>query len=78
MPEQKKYQEQRPVIYPHNIDKVEALIRASNLQNATQLVNYLIECAEIEQLTKITFQNDRTKKSFSIIKQTNGYNPKSW
>jgi hypothetical protein len=78
MSDQKKYSEQRPVIYPHNFEKVEGLLRASNLQNATQLINYLIENVEIEQLTKITVTNERTKKSFSVVKVSNGYNPKTW
>lgn len=78
MADGKKYSEQRPVIYPHNFEKVEALIRASNLQNATQLINYLIESVEIEQLTKITITNEKTKKSFSVVKVSSGYNPKSW
>jgi hypothetical protein len=78
MSDVKKYGEQRPVIYPHNFEKVEALIRASNMQNATQLINYLIESVEIEQLTKITITNEKTKKSFSVVKASSGYNPKSW
>jgi hypothetical protein len=64
-------------IYPYNVVKSDELTKALGMSHA-EMVNYLIECADIQQLTKITFENKQTKKSFSTIKASGSYDPKNW
>lgn len=71
-------QDKRFIIYPQNSKKAEELMRALNLPNISQLVNYLIESVDVEQITKITVTDAKTKKSFVKLKSSRDYNPKNW
>lgn len=68
---------QRTDIYPYNIEKANTLARSLNM-TVTEMVNYLIDSVEIQQLTKITVENKTTKKSFNIIRQSGTYKPGEW
>jgi hypothetical protein len=68
---------QRTDIYPHNIEKATTLARSLNM-TVTEMVNYLVESADVQQLTKITFEDTRTKKSVSVIRTSRGYKPNAW
>lgn len=71
-------QDKRAVIYSYNVKKAAELVTALNMGSETEMINYLIESADIQQITKITFQNDKTKKSFSITRTTPKYDPKNF
>lgn len=68
---------QRTDIYAHNTDKANKLADSMNM-SVTEMVNYLIESADVQQLTKITFEDRNTKKKFSTIRASNNYKPQTW
>lgn len=65
-------------IYPSRTEKTIFLMNALNKKSVSDLVDYLIECADIQQLTKITFENKKTNKKFSTIRSSPTYKPKEW
>jgi hypothetical protein len=71
-----KLKDARAVIYPYNIKKAGELLDALRMKSYTEMVNYLIEAAEAQQLTKISFTDQHSKKSFSIIRSSVKYDPK--
>ena len=64
-------------IYPFNVEKSNQLAEALGMTHA-QMVNYLIESADIQQLTKITFTDKKTKRTYSIVRTSQGYKPNQW
>jgi hypothetical protein len=64
-------------IYPYNVEKSNQLANALGMTHA-QMVNYLIEAADVQQLTSITFENKQTKKKFSTLRKSGSYDPKTW
>lgn len=71
-------QDKRFVIYPYNTKKAEELMDALRMKTATEMVNYLIEVTEAQQLTKITQTDPKTKRTISNIIKPDRYRPRDW
>lgn len=71
-----KLKDARAVIYTYNTKKADDLVAALRMRSYTEMVNYLIEAAEAQQLTKIAFTDEKTKKTFSITRSSVRYDPK--
>lgn len=69
-------QDVRPVIYPGNIDKANQIVETLNMKSISEMVNYLIECIDVQQLTKITITHKTTHKSIIITRTSGKYNPR--
>ena len=69
--------EQRTSIYPYNVTKAEQLARSMNM-SVTEMVNYLIESVEVQQMTKITVTDKKTSKNISILRRSTTYDPNTW
>lgn len=64
--------ESRAVVYPYNRKKADALIEALRSRSLSDMVNYLIETASVDQITEITFTNQTTHRSFVTRRRTGG------
>lgn len=70
----------RPEIYPYNIAKAEALAAALGMSQS-QMVNYLIEAASVEQITTLKLVDNRTKQVVTSVRKRRsddsmrGYDP---